>query len=202
MRHSKSEINNTQIDNAKYIDVVMPMYILIEYSDNHSETSESLWQYYRDDPNDNITRSESYQYKAKITRKVRTNGNTKDVKIALYENNLVLTWSEGCVISSAPWQTKLKITDTKPYLSVVTLSTQDNAKLLLQLKSGFKRAINWNKYQTKVSTSKSIFRFLNWSKFLKSKQTFCFIVWNTGYYLPKVEIKDCNAMIDGKNFFD
>ena len=83
MRHSKSEINNTQMDNAKYIDVVMPMYNLIEYIDNHSETSESLWQYYRDDPNDNITRSESYQYKAKITRKVRTNGNTKDVKIAL-----------------------------------------------------------------------------------------------------------------------
>ena len=83
MRHSKSEINNTQIDNAKYIDVVMPMYNLIEYSDNHSETSESLWQYYRDDPNDNITRSESYQYKAKITRKARTYGYTKDVKIAL-----------------------------------------------------------------------------------------------------------------------
>ena len=83
MRHSKSEINNTQIDNAKYLDVVMPMYILIEYSDSHSETPESLSQYYRDDPNDNITRSESFQYKTKITRKARTNGNIKDVKIAL-----------------------------------------------------------------------------------------------------------------------
>ena len=52
-----SEINNTQIDNAKDIDVVMPMYNLIEYSDNYSKTSGNLWQYYRDDPNHNITQS-------------------------------------------------------------------------------------------------------------------------------------------------
>ena len=45
-----SEMNNTQIDNARDIDVVMPMYDLIEYSDNHSKTSGSLWQYYRDEP--------------------------------------------------------------------------------------------------------------------------------------------------------
>ena len=46
-----SEINNTQIDNAKDIDLVMPMYNLIEYSDNYLKTSGSLWQYYRDNPN-------------------------------------------------------------------------------------------------------------------------------------------------------
>ena len=61
-----SEINNTKLDNAKYIDVVMPMYNLIEYSDNYSKTSGSLWQYYRDDPNDNITQSESFKFKIKI----------------------------------------------------------------------------------------------------------------------------------------
>ena len=53
-----SEINNTQIDNAKGIDIVMPMYNLIEYSDNYTKTSESLWQYYRDESNDNLTDSE------------------------------------------------------------------------------------------------------------------------------------------------
>ena len=42
-----SEINNTQIDNAKDIDIVMPMYNLIEFSDNYSKTSQSLWQYNR-----------------------------------------------------------------------------------------------------------------------------------------------------------
>ena len=45
-----SKINNTQIDNAEYIDIVMPMYNLIEYSDNYSKTSGSLWQYCKDIP--------------------------------------------------------------------------------------------------------------------------------------------------------
>ena len=53
-----SNLNNTQIDNAKYIDVVMTMYNLIEYSDNYSKTSGNLWQYYTDEPNTNITESE------------------------------------------------------------------------------------------------------------------------------------------------
>ena len=53
--HCISEVNNIQIDNAKYIDVVMPMYNSIEYSDNYSNTSVSLWQYYRDGRNNNST---------------------------------------------------------------------------------------------------------------------------------------------------
>ena len=67
------------------------------------------------------------------------------------EINLILTWSENCVVSSATGATKFKITDAKLYVPVVTLSTQDNAKLLQQLKLGFKRTVNWNKYQSKVS---------------------------------------------------
>ena len=58
-----SKINNTQIDNAKYIDNVMPTYNLIEYSYNYSKTSGSLWQCYRDNPNDNITRTNSCYWK-------------------------------------------------------------------------------------------------------------------------------------------
>ena len=64
-----SNINNTQIDDAKDIDVVMPIYNLIEYSDNKSKPSGSLWQYYRDDPNGNITQSESFRSKVKIEGK-------------------------------------------------------------------------------------------------------------------------------------
>ena len=67
------------------------------------------------------------------------------------EINLILTWYEDCVISSATGATTFEITDTKLYVPVITLSSQDNAKLLQQIKSGFKRAINWNKYQPKVS---------------------------------------------------
>ena len=60
-----SGINGTDIDNAQDIDIVMTMYNLIEYSDNYSKTSESLWQYYRDDPNDNMEQSESFKSKKK-----------------------------------------------------------------------------------------------------------------------------------------
>ena len=155
-----SRINNTDTDNAQDIDTVM--YNLIEYSDNYSKTFGHLWQYYKDDPNNNITQSESFESKIKITRKASVAGNTKDVKIIvplkylinfwrtlempfiICEVNLILTWSPTCIISSATGEPKFKITETKRYVPVVTLSTQDNAKLLQQLKSGFKRKINWN----------------------------------------------------------
>ena len=73
-----SRINNTEIDNVQDIDIVMPMYNLIEYRDNYSKTSGSLYQYYKDYPNDNITRNESFKYKVKITGKSLEDGNTKD----------------------------------------------------------------------------------------------------------------------------
>ena len=76
-----SEINNTQKDNCKDIDIIMPMYNLIEYSDNYAKISGSLWQYYRDEPNDNLANCESFKSKIKITGKTTNNGNEKDVKI-------------------------------------------------------------------------------------------------------------------------
>ena len=109
-----SRINNTDIDNAQDIDIVMPMYNLIEYSDNYSTTSGSLWQYYRDEPNDILADSESFKYKVKITGKTPAAGNTKDVEIIVRlkylsnfwrtlemplincEVNLILTWSKDC----------------------------------------------------------------------------------------------------------
>ena len=70
-----------------------------------------------------------------------------------FENNLILTWSANCFIIDAPVNSqvsRLTITYTKFYVPVVTLSTQDNAKLLRQLQSGFKCTINLNKYHSKA----------------------------------------------------
>ena len=76
-----SEINNTQIDNAKDIDIVMPMYNLIEYSDNYAKTSGSLSQYFREEPDDNnIEDSKSFKTKIKITGKSPNNNNEKMLK--------------------------------------------------------------------------------------------------------------------------
>ena len=78
-----SEINNTQIDNAKDIDIVLPMYNLIEYSDNYAKTTGSLWQYFRDDlvDDDDIENSKSFKSKTKITGKTPNDDNEKDVEI-------------------------------------------------------------------------------------------------------------------------
>ena len=156
-----SRINNTDIDNAQDIDIVMPTYNLIGYSDNYSKTSGSLWQYYKDDPNDNITQSESFKSKIKITGKTPAAGNTKDVEIIVplkylsnfwrtlemplinCEVNLILTWSANCVIvytNVANQGATFAVKEANLYVPVVTLSTQDNAKLLPQLKAGFKRS--------------------------------------------------------------
>ena len=78
-----SRINNTDIDNAHDIDIVIPMYNLIEYSDNYSKTSGSLWQYYKENPNNNLANSKSFKSKVKITGKTPNNGNTKDVEITV-----------------------------------------------------------------------------------------------------------------------
>ena len=70
------------------------------------------------------------------------------------EINLILTWSANCVIvptAVANQGATFAVTDTKLYVHVVTLPSQDNVKLLRQLKSGFKRTVNWNKYQPKAT---------------------------------------------------
>ena len=79
-----SKINNTQIDNAEYIYIVIPMYNLIEYSDNYSKTSGSLWQYWKDIPAvnnansivdfDGANATDSFRFKTKITGKTNDDG--------------------------------------------------------------------------------------------------------------------------------
>ena len=119
------------------------------------------------EPNYNLADSESFKSKIKITRKTPNNGNEKDVEIMVplkylsnfsrtlemplidCEVNLILTWSSTCVITNPTGAGAFEIIDTKLYVPVVTLSTQDNFKLLQQLKSGFESVINWNKYLSK-----------------------------------------------------
>ena len=125
-----SKINNTQVDNAKDIDVVMSMYNLIEYSDNYAKTTGRLWQHFRDEPNDDIEDSESVKSKIKITGKTLDDDNEKDVEIMVplkylsnfwrtlekplinCEVNLILTWSSTCVVTDSKGAGTFTITDT------------------------------------------------------------------------------------------
>ena len=224
-----SRINNTDIDTARDIDVVVPMYNLIEYSDNYAKTSGSLWQYFKDDPNDNIVQSESFKSKIKRTGKTPADRNTKNVDIIVLlkylsnfwrtlemplincEVTLLLTWSKDCVITNSTGEGKFAITETKLYVPVVTLSTKDNEKLLQQLKSGFKKTISWNKYESSIKTFAQN-RYLNYlinPSFQGVNRLFVLSFENENnrtshstYYLPKVEIKDFDVIIDDRNFFD
>ena len=205
------------------------MYNLIEYNDNYSKTSGGLWQYYKDEPNDNLPDSESFQSKVKITAKTPDDENTKDVEIIVSlkyssnfwrtlemllincEDNLILTWSKDCVIINSTGAEKFEITDAHLYVTVVSLSAQDNSKLNQQLKSDFKRTTNWSKYQSSIKPYAKI-RYLNHfvdpsfhgvnRHFALSFENENDITSHSTYYLPKVEVKDYNLMIDGKNVFD
>ena len=198
------------------------MYNLIEYRDSYSKTSGTLWQYYRDEPHNTLADSESFKSKIKITGNTPPDGYTKNVEIGVplkylsnfwrtpemplinREINLILTWSSTFVITNSTGAGDFAITDTKPYVPLETLSTQDNVKVLEQLKSGFKRTINWNKYLSKVSTERQT-QYLDYlidPSFQGAIKAFVLLFENnddrtayTGYFLVKVEIKDYNAKI-------
>ena len=136
---------------------------------------------------------------------------TLEMPLINCEVNVILTWSSTCVITNSNGAGTFAITDTKLYVPVVTLSTQENTKFLQQLKSGFKRVINWNKY---LSKPELIRRNPNLNHLVEPSfqgiiRLFVLAfggdaqrIVHTGYYLPNVEIKDYNVMINGENFFD
>ena len=113
-----------------------------------------------------------------------------------------------------PAELEFKITDTKLYLPVVTLSKKNDIKLLEQLKSGFKRTIIWNKYRSQMTiqpqnnnlnylidptfTNVKRLSVLSFSRNNASDKRDSF----SHYDVPNVNIKDFNVLIDGKRFFD
>ena len=133
---------------------------------------------------------------------------TLEMPLINCEVSLILTWSSTCVITNSTGEGKLEITDTKLYVPVVTLSTQDNAELLQQLKPGFKRVVNWNKYLSKpelLAQNPNLDHLIEPS-FQGVNRLFDLAFENdadrTSDYLPNVEIKGYNIMINGENFFD
>ena len=104
----------------------------------------------------------------------------RTIEMSLFncEISLQLQWSKDCILvasTAANQELELKITDIKLYVPVITVSTQDNVKLLKQLESGFKRAITWNKYLSK--TSQNIYLdFLIDPSFEEVDRLFCFVI--------------------------
>ena len=98
---------------------------------------------------------------------------TLEMLLINFEITLDLNWSGNCVIvatNEVAQAAPFSIIDTKVYVPLVTLSTRDNAKLFEQLKSGFKEQLAGINIKKSINrNSKSMFRFLNWSKFWRSE---------------------------------
>ena len=174
--------------------------------------------------------TDSFNFKIKITGETNHDGTIDSVEIMVplkYLSNflrtlemllihckveLILTWSAGCIIIYTDVANQLPtftIMETNLYVPVVTLSTQDNAKLLPQLKSDFKRRISWNKYLSKPELLphnlnlnhlvEPSFQGVN-RLFILAFEDDAQRISNKRYYLLNIEIKDYNVMIDGKIF--
>ena len=256
---------NTFIDNAEDLDIVMPMYNLLEYSDNYSMTSGSLWNYYRDEVNDDENEndnannkinnnkaiaSKSFEYTTKIIGSSPNNNNILDAEVVVSlkylinfwrcldlplikcEIKLDLRWTKNFVISKIsrifragrdpPVQevttqttgATSQINNAKLYVLVVTLPINDIIKFLENVKQGFKRTISWNKYRFEITTQtkSNNLDYLIDPTFKNIDRLFILSFKNVGndptrysfdkYYMLSVEIKDCNALIDNKPFFD
>ena len=168
---------------------------MLKYSKNYSKTTGSFWNHYRNEPNSSvggannninysIKDSRKFECKTGITGKLEGNNTEKEIETVVSlkhlsnfwrtlhmplidcEINIILTWSENCVLTSKATRdadpdanpavaaidnatnTTFKITDLKLYVPVVTLSTENDERLLKQLRTGFKRTIKWNKYRS------------------------------------------------------
>ena len=264
-----TRINGELIEDTDDLDIVMPMYNLLEYSKNYRKTIGSSYIYYTDeltnDNNDNfatrnVVNSSPFKYKNKIigntynvnagpdgydgnkngTRKVelviplKFLGNfwrVLNIPLISCEVSLELKWDKNCVITSleqrdiggdnrdnAPTGTTFAINDCKLYVPVVTLSKDDEIKLLTNLKSGFKREIIWKKYRSQMTTevannNLNIFvdpTFTNANRLFvlayptannnnnnnnNNRQSF------SRFYLPSAMVKDYNVIIDKLAFF-
>ena len=170
------EINDEHVDTAENLDITMPMYNLIEYSDNYQDSSATLYQYKRDEPPEDdavadltADNSSSFKYKVSLLGNPVLDGNItkRSVNVAVplkYLSNffrslemplinckikLNLTWKKDCVLSTDAGDAVFIINDTKMYNPVVTLSKEDNKDFIEQQNKGFQRSIYWNEYKTK-----------------------------------------------------
>ena len=237
------EINDEHVDTAENLDITMPMYNLIEYSDNYEDSSATLYQYKRDEPPEanaitdlTVDNSSSFKYKISLLDNtvVADNIERRSVKVVVplkYLSNffrslemplinckikLNLTWKKECVLSTDDGNAVFIINDIKMYVSVVTLSKEDNKDFIDQQNKGFQKSIYWNEYKTKEineNADANVFKYINLDPSFQGVSRLFVMAYNrengqptrTGqqkYYLPRIDLEKYNVIIDGRNFYD
>ena len=201
-------INDEYVDTTENLDIVMPMYNLIEYSDNYKDSSATLYQYKRDEPPeanaiDDLTANNSSSFKYKISLLggiVRLN--VKVVVPLKYLSNffgslemplincklkLNLTWKKECVLSTDAGNAVFIINDKKMYVPVVTLSKEDNKDFIEQQNKGFQRSIYWNEYKTKEineNADANVFKYINLDPSLQGVNRLAVMAYNRANSQP------------------
>ena len=185
------EINDEHVDTAETLDIRMPMYNFIEYSDNYQDSSATLYQYKRDEPPEanavadlTVNNSSSFKYKVSLLGNPVFDRNItkRSVKVVVplkYLSNffrslemplinckikLNLSWKKECVLSNQDGAAVFIINDTKMYVPVVTLSKEDNKDFIEQQNEGVQRSIYWNEYKTKEineNADANVFKHIN-----------------------------------------
>ena len=235
------EINDKHVTTAENLDIVMPIYNLIEYSDNYQDSSASPYQYKRDEPPEanpiadlTVNTSSSFKYKVNLLGNRNVVGgimrlNVKAVVPLKYLSNffrslemplinckikLNLTWKKECVLSTDVGDAVFIINDTKLYVPVVTLSKEDNKYFIDQQNKGFQQSIYWNKYKTKEQNEdadNNVFKYINLDPSFQLVNKLFVTAYNREadqptrkgqqkYYLPRIDLKKYNVIIDGRNF--
>ena len=261
-----TKINNEFIEDADDLDIIIPMYNLLEYSKNYRKTIGSLYNYYRNElsddnnpnnfPNTNVVNFNTFKYKNKITGNMYNvaegagghNANRvgkQDVELGIplkylgnfwralniplisYEVFLELKWNKNCIITNLEQRqvdagppvvngtttgATLAINYCKLYVPVVTLSKDDEIKLLTNLKFGFTREKIWNKYRSQMTTEaiNNNLNILIDPTFTNVNRLFVLAYGQDNndrqsfsrFYLPKVMVKDYNVIIDKLAFFE
>ena len=146
------DVNGEHDETAENLDIIMPMYILIEYSDNYTDSSGSLYQFKRDESPMNdagnhlnfaLENSTSFKYKANLLEKATDDGgNNRSLKNAeiVVPLKYLSNFFRSLEIPNNR-ETIFKITSKELYLPIVVLSTKDDVNLTKQLNEGFKRSV-------------------------------------------------------------
>ena len=222
----------------------MPMYNLIEYSDNYQDSSATLYQYKRNEPPENdaiahltVNNSSSFKYKFNLLDNrnvlggiVRLNVKVfvplkylsnffRSLKMPLinFKIKLNLIWKKECVLSTNIGDVVFIINDTKLYVPVVTLSKEDNKDFIEQQNKGFQRSVYWNEYQTKEQTenaNNNVLKYINLDPSFQGINRLFVMAYRREnnnqpqrnsqqkYYLPRIDLRKYNVIIDGRNFYD
>ena len=216
------EINDEHVDTGENLDIVMPMYNLIEYSDNYQDSSATLYQYKRDEPPEadavadlTVNNSSSFKYKVSLSGNPDLDGAIakRSVKVVVplkYLSNFFRSLEMHLI------NCKIKLNPTRKKECVLSTDAGAAIDFIEQQNKGFQRSIYWNEYKTKEKdedANAKNFKYIDLDPSFQGVNRLFVMAYNRvdgqptrnvrqKYYLPRISLNKYNVIIDGRNFYD